>query len=218
MRRALSLYRFRIFVGLLFVVIFVSPVVSEILAIDTTPFGLTVIVIAAYRVGGGRLGWLTLLGEIAILSVIWACSMFPLSPLEGFQYMMVAGLLLFVVNVVGSFLRDVQEIDQEALAASVCAYLLFGFACGALYAAFESWWPNGIVFSTLGRDPYLFDFVYFSFVVLTTIGFGDVIPVNAMSRSLAMIEGIIGLFFLAIVVSRLVSLYHQKIASQKAIE
>lgn len=123
---------------------------------------------------------------------------------------MVALLLLFVLSAVGSYLKDTREINQEALAASVCAYLLFGFACGALYAAFESWWPNGIEFSALGRDPNLFDYVYFSFVVLTTIGFGDVVPVNAMSRSLAMIEGIIGLFYIAIVVSRLVSIYHQQ--------
>ncbi len=218
MQQAFSLYRFRFFLGLLFVVIFVSPVVSEALTIEVTPIGLTLIVVAAYRVDDYRVGRMALISEIVILSAIWICSIFPSSPLEGVQYLLVAGLLLFVLRVVGSFLKGVEDVNQEALAASITAYLIFGFACGALYAAFESWMPNGIVFSSLGREPSLSDFVYFSFVVLTTIGFGDVVPVNAMSRSLAMLEGIIGLFYIAIVVSRLVSLYHRGVVSKQAIE
>ncbi len=211
----LRAYRFRLFLGVLFGVILGMPIGADMVGIDTTPIGLTAIVIAAYVAAQCRRRYMAIAAEIAVLGAIWACNYFPGSPFEGFQYIMVSGLLVFVLVLVGDYLRGVVEIDQEALAGSVCAYLLFGFVCGGLYAAFESWWPNSIQFAELGRDAGFFDFVYFSFVVLTTIGFGDVVPVNAMSRSVAMIEGIIGLFYVVIVVSRLVSLYHQEVAGNE---
>jgi hypothetical protein len=47
--------------------------------------------------------------------------------------------------------------------------------------------------------------VYFSFVTLATIGFGDIVPGNSMVRSLAMIEGLIGVLYPAVLLARLVS-------------
>jgi hypothetical protein len=49
------------------------------------------------------------------------------------------------------------------------------------------------------------DCVYFSFVTLATIGFGDIVPGNSMVRSLAMIEGLIGVLYPAVLLARLVS-------------
>ena len=49
-------------------------------------------------------------------------------------------------------------------------------------------------------------FFYFSFVTLTTVGYGDVLPVHPVARSLAMLEAVTGSLYLAILVARLVSL------------
>jgi voltage-gated potassium channel Kch len=52
--------------------------------------------------------------------------------------------------------------------------------------------------------------IYFSFVTLATIGYGDVVPLTDVARSLAILEGVGGQLFLAVLVARLVSLYSTK--------
>jgi len=51
------------------------------------------------------------------------------------------------------------------------------------------------------------DYFYFSYMTLTTIGYGDIIPITAQVKSVVVFEGIIGVFYLAILVARLVLLY-----------
>jgi hypothetical protein len=51
------------------------------------------------------------------------------------------------------------------------------------------------------------DFVYFSFITLLTVGYGDVRPISGIARSLAMLEGIVGVLYIGVFISRLLSLY-----------
>jgi hypothetical protein len=53
----------------------------------------------------------------------------------------------------------------------------------------------------------LSDFYYFSFITLATVGFGDIVAVNPFCKSVVMLEGIIGIFYIAILVARLVSIF-----------
>ena len=57
-----------------------------------------------------------------------------------------------------------------------------------------------------GADGALADWVYFSFVTLTTVGYGDITPVSTSARSLAMLEALTGQLYPAIIIARLVSL------------
>jgi hypothetical protein len=50
-------------------------------------------------------------------------------------------------------------------------------------------------------------FLYFSLVTLSTVGFGDIVPLSGPARGLATLEGIIGQFYMAVLVARLVGLY-----------
>ena len=52
-----------------------------------------------------------------------------------------------------------------------------------------------------------FESFYFSFVTLTTIGFGDIAPVSRVARMLAVMEAIAGMFYVAVLVARLVSIH-----------
>jgi len=67
------------------------------------------------------------------------------------------------------------------------------------------------------------DLFYFSFVTLTTLGYGDIVPLTAKARSLAMMESITGVLYLAVLVSRLVAMYgsaesHQILNRERAAE
>ena len=63
-----------------------------------------------------------------------------------------------------------------------------------------------IVGEPAGADRHMASFVYFSFVTLTTLGYGDVTPVGSAARTLALLEALVGQLFLAILVARLVAL------------
>ena len=60
-----------------------------------------------------------------------------------------------------------------------------------------------------GGDMQLNDLLYFSFGTLTTSGFGDIVPVTRVAQTAAMIEGIVGQLFMAILIARLVGIYPQ---------
>jgi hypothetical protein len=101
------------------------------------------------------------------------------------------------------------SIDSEHVYAALSAYMLAGLFLGILYWVLEQIWPGSLVW-TGGNAPEGFPVaaaIYFSFVTLATLGYGDVVPHGEVARGLAIIEAIAGQLYLAVMVARLVSLY-----------
>ncbi len=100
-------------------------------------------------------------------------------------------------------------ITPEHLYAALSAYLLAGVFLGMVYANVAQVWPDAIVVS--GGDashPFtLANGIYFSFITLATVGYGDFVPGNDVVRGLAIVEAIAGQFYLAVMIARLMSLY-----------
>lgn len=95
-------------------------------------------------------------------------------------------------------------IDREHIYAALSAYLLAGVFFGLMYWALAQ--VNSGAFAAGGEFSRV-SAIYFSFVTLATLGYGDIVPRDDLARSLAIIEGIGGQLFLAVFVARLVSLY-----------
>ena len=55
-----------------------------------------------------------------------------------------------------------------------------------------------------------FNALYFSFTTLSTVGFGDIVPVSGAARMLAIVEAVFGMFYVTLLIARLVSLYSSK--------
>jgi len=110
-----------------------------------------------------------------------------------------AGALHFVLNA--------EDIAAEHVYAALSAYLLAGIFFGVTYWAIEVAWPGGFT----GPSPFTRESaVYFSFVTLATLGYGDFLPKNDMTRGLVVFEAIGGQLFLAVMVARLIGLYTSK--------
>ena len=113
-------------------------------------------------------------------------------------------LLLFLGVVLVHTLRA-GPVTFHRLLGAVAAYLLLGIIWAYAYELVALLRPpafSGAV--NLADGPRAF--YYFSFVTLTTVGYGDVLPVHPAARSLAMLEAVTGPLYLAILVARLVSL------------
>lgn len=97
------------------------------------------------------------------------------------------------------------RVDAEHLYAALSAYLLGGVFFGALYHGVAHVWPGSFNASVATGALPLPDAIYFSFVTLATLGYGDLVPVTGIARGLAVIEAVSGQLFLAVLVARLVS-------------
>jgi uncharacterized membrane protein YvlD (DUF360 family) len=96
------------------------------------------------------------------------------------------------------------EVDAEHLYAALSAYLLAGIFFGLFYWVLEQIGPG--TFAGAGQFTRM-SALYFSFVTLATLGYGDIVPRTDIARGLAIVEGVGGQLFLAVMVARLVSLY-----------
>jgi len=92
---------------------------------------------------------------------------------------------------------------------SITIYLLSGFIWANFYYIFYLLNPGSFHFSTPVNtdDNTMFNFIYFRFETLTTLGFGDILPVQPVMKSLVILEGLIGPLYLAILIGRLVSVH-----------
>ena len=106
-----------------------------------------------------------------------------------------------------SFAFRARTIDREHVYAALSAYLLAGVFFGSFYWVLEQTWPGS--FAVAG-DFSPNSAIYFSFVTLATLGYGDIVPRSDVARGLAIVEGVGGQLFLAVLIARLVSLYARK--------
>lgn len=74
---------------------------------------------------------------------------------------------------------------------------------------------SGSIVSNISGTVNLSDLVYFSYITLTTLGYGEIIPVSAKARSLAIIEAIAGVMYIAIIISRLVRIFIVKTLNER---
>ncbi len=112
-------------------------------------------------------------------------------------------LLLFLAVVLGQTLRS-GPITYHRIQGAVAAYLLLGVIWAYAYSFVEFLRPGAFSGPVSPADgPRAF--FYFSFVTLTTVGYGDVLPVHAVARSLVSLEAVVGTLYPAILIARLVS-------------
>ena len=104
------------------------------------------------------------------------------------------------------------EVTLDLIMASACAYILIGLVWAYFYHFIEFFHPKSF---TLPRTPGddLWDFYYYSFVTLTTVGYGDILALTKAARALSILEALTGQLYLAIMISRIVGLH----ASQSGI-
>lgn len=100
-----------------------------------------------------------------------------------------------------------RTVDAEHIYAALSAYLLAGLSFGVLYWAVERTAPGSFLYGGATRLMSQADGIYFSFVTLATLGYGDFVPKTEMTRGLAILEAVAGQLYLAVMVARLVSLY-----------
>jgi hypothetical protein len=123
--------------------------------------------------------------------------------------------LVAAVNALRSALRAT-SIDSEHIYAALSAYLLAGLSFGVLYWALELALPGSLYYGGGAIDRFSeADGIYFSFVTLATLGYGDFVPKTEVARGLTIVEAVLGQLYLGVMVARLVSLYVSPTSARK---
>jgi hypothetical protein len=99
------------------------------------------------------------------------------------------------------------RVGPQTLMGALCVYFLLGLAFGWTYVAIEAFDHRPIFVTEPLSEPNYSDLVYYSFIVLTTVGFGDITPATALVQRVTVAEAMAGQIFLATMIARLMSLF-----------
>ena len=125
----------------------------------------------------------------------------------------IALLAMFVFLLLATFnaFRQIavgNDISPNRIVGAVCVYLLLGVMWSIAYTLLEYSQPGSFSGLTELVSPgWNADWIYFSFVTITTLGYGDITPLTQTARSLTVAEAIVGQFYIAVMVAGLVSAY-----------
>ncbi len=99
-------------------------------------------------------------------------------------------------------------VNAHRIRGAIAVYLLFGLGWGLSYGVVDVLFEGAFlgVSGAPGDESRLVTLVYFSFVTLTSLGYGDVVPLHGVARNLAILEALTGQLYMAIVIARLVAL------------
>lgn len=126
-----------------------------------------------------------------------------------------SGIALIATASIVRFAMRADAVDAEHIYAALSAYLLAGVFVGILDWTIETAWPGS--FADAGGGPFrLSTAIYYSFVTLATLGYGDVVPRTELARGVAVLEAVSGQLYIAVTIARLVGAYLQSAASGAA--
>jgi hypothetical protein len=118
------------------------------------------------------------------------------------------GFIVIAVWCVGSQVAIGNEISANRVVGAISLYLLFGVLWAITYAMLEQVNPGAFAgLSEPLSQGWSNDWLYFSFVTMTTLGYGDVTPISATARTFSYLQAVFGQFYIAILVAGLVSAY-----------
>ena len=164
--------------------------------------------------GALAIGWRRKAAQVVVLSAILLFALRTLGFVGGagtLGLVVDAGLTLFLLSTLG--LMVVMQIFREGpitrqrVQGSIVIYLLLGLIWAEAYMLAAH--LDSDAFTVIlgeGQNALSARLTYFSFVTLTTVGYGDILPTNLVTRTLANMEGLVGQLFPAILIARLVSM------------
>jgi hypothetical protein len=173
--------------------------------------GSAVILLSVYAAGFRR----SLL-ILALVLAIPAILQHVMIPSADRSVLAVASILLsfvfdiFIVVVLFRHVFSSSEPNSETIFGALCVYLLVGFSFASVYNLLTKLHPNAFYLDPLINPhtvPNRFDFVYFSFGTITSLGATGVVAVLPQARSFAILEAILGILYLAVLIARLIGAY-----------
>ena len=201
--RALSAFLF-----LLFVALFLGPFIDLLLVRLITSLLFSLLMIAGVVTMSRHSAVRFIAGVVAFAAIAlrWMTHIAPTPAV--LRWSSLASLIFMVLLTMGTLYKvfmDDKPVTGHRIMGAIAAYLLFGVTWSILYGFLDQVLPNAFSISTFGGERQE-KLVFFSFVTLTTVGYGDITPTHDASRMFAVMEALVGQLYPATLLARLVSL------------
>jgi hypothetical protein len=118
--------------------------------------------------------------------------------------------IIFIGYIIILILRHIfrqEDVSPEIIYGAIVVYILIGLMWVFLYCLTELLHPGSFSLAAVLDAESKKSLYFFSFVTLTTLGYGDITPVSDTARSLAMVEAIVGQMYIAVLIARLVGIH-----------
>jgi hypothetical protein len=221
----MSRYRFEYLLAALLVLLIAAPLLrllgdgsqarfSSIIMTVVFSSMLLAAVYAVYERGWTSKVAVTLAGLTILFEVLELISGYPGTYIAG-----QGTALLFLVHTIVAVLRFLfrsQRVTANTICASLCVYLLLAILWAVAYSLLDAIDPGSFAFAYADNEQPIsmrfggeasFFATYYSLVTITTLGYGDIVPITPFARMLAAVEAAMGQMYIAVLVARLVGLH-----------
>jgi hypothetical protein len=156
-------------------------------------------------------GWVWPSVLLALGNVIFvvAGNTFRSRTVTGIRWAFLAAFFALAAAGLFSCLRNSRSVDRAELYTAVNIYLLLGLLWASIYLAIDAFSPGSIQMGSNPADRQT-ELLYFSLVTLSTVGYGDIVPLGGTARILTALEGVTGVLYIAITVALLVGRFRRE--------
>lgn len=169
----------------------------------------TILTIGVWSLKGS--GRLFSIGILFVVAGVVFSSVAVRSHSTVFQFLSLAALIAFLLIAIAHTSRQVafgSDMSANRIVGVTCVYLLLGVIWALSYSVLELSAPGSFSgFDVNVERGWDSEWLYFSFVTMTTLGYGDLLPVSATARAMAYLQAVFGQFYIAILVAGLVGAY-----------
>jgi len=125
--------------------------------------------------------------------------------------------LIYAAAAILDFVFRAHRVDASVILGSLCVYILMAVIWGEFYGLIQLHWPGSLMLPPTDSARGIRSLLeYFSFVTITTVGYGEIYPVSPLARATAATEALIGQLYLVVLVARLVGLHTAQEAREKS--
>jgi hypothetical protein len=114
------------------------------------------------------------------------------------------------------YVFDRGVMTSDRLSGAAAAFLLMGVMWAFIFTIIMRGDPDAFSAGGVRRPMPFMDMMYFSFITITTLGYGDILPVSRAARTAALLEAIIGQLFIAILIAKLVGVYPVRAGTRRS--
>lgn len=150
--------------------------------------------------------WLGVLLAVPALFSMWMAYHLKTPNWVAASEFLVALFLAYTILLLLKFIIRARDVTENVIFAAISVYLVIGIFWSFLFSLMEFWEPGSFEGFSRTELGYPQSFLYFSFVTLTTLGYGDITPATEKAGSLAITEAIIGQIYMTVLIAWLVGL------------
>ena len=161
---------------------------------------------------------LTIIGTllaVPLLASMWTKQLLEIRWMQIPETIFGLAFFIFIIVIILKFIFNEDEINRDLIAGAAAVYLLLAIAWAYAYRAIEVLQPGSFALADAQNVSYAVA-LYYSFVTITTLGYGDIFPVTTAAKSCAILEAIVGQLYLVITIALLVGVHVSQTLAKKS--